>query len=1643
MSAALFNNDNIVVNYNGLTPDSTQSFSFRVRFRIESLSSDQTIIDQAAGSGSIPIRWLYVTSDGRLRTQLGNSGVFSSSGHVVIGIEYDVTIRYQVGGNVRFYSNGVLVAQGSIGSHDCDGDLYIGQRADSSLPFYGNIGWIGIWNTLLDPEQASTLYNGGSGSFGLPSNSYPDNLLIDIPLVDDVVDAAGTDDVISTTLTYPTDWTGDSFSIVAPDPVLRVIYNDVARSDGYILNAGYIEQNDARQLTIKIVNDGLGDDIVAVSLGGDITFDTDPSGELLAGSESNLVVDLDTSTLGSVSGTITITSLDPARESTVITVVAEVVDDLRSVGWSQAYNALDHVSLEKWFDANCGYQGYYDATLGRYLTESDLTPSGSVSSTHDGQIIERLNVTGEVLINHNNVTVRQCAINYQGNVTAVRQISGESAIIQHCTISGSPSPATGIGVRQDSLIEWNKIENLRIGIAVNIGQSINYNLVKNLYYFGVLIVDGTITGTLQVGETVTDSVDGYTATVDAVIGNNVYVQNQTFPGRKEYAGSWTGSISGATFATSVIDRSHNTAASCHGGGDILIYRNFLSGGNSAAFSLYPETAANTNTYLIENLLNNDPVGSRAIIAPYIEDKLFYAGTANIRIIDNLYGLDTDSTPTSNFTYSYGEDYCYSDGNRHISSGVEYITPGYDSSDFSTPYIRNPKTILINGKIIPKVTTSDSTGTVYAYLSESAIPPSRSDLISGTGAIDLITKTVTESGEIVLDDFTGLIDDNIYYTHFLHVNENELPSQTETDTTLFTESNMQYTGSLYYGPVDTGLSHSLQSPTLPDADWSIVYCIRLHHLSRNFPDQGEYPSLQNLYYTSGSSLGGNDSWLQIHPDNFFSKPLRRCLRFRMARSGVVLTTESRITGSTQLDRNKTYIVVVQRNGSTIQMYVCEQGGSAILDATGTYNAAFGSRHFGTMNVGLTWGNYLQFIATGAKALTTGEIETIAAGGDLESIYSAGQRLSYHEFNDPTAATINDQWGANNATRVGDWSAQPTTSPILANATARIECDELPPFTPIGIAKGEATVTVPVSGTYTGFTPATFQYRLLNAFALTEAVGWTNLNSFSASAGDWSGEITGIPAGNYVLQIRDGTDTAKIWRGGNPFTVCVIGLTTGQSPMTILESSPEQIASYSDPFVLCLSALRNEIYPAKYTATTGYEEVAKQYYASGGNQLCLIPAAVSGTSAAQWAAVDSTQWADCLARIDVASPLGYVYILWLNGASEGAGTTTPTDQDGIYSKIESDIETARGLAFSYTMIPHQRQTSGTNNFRVRDIQKVWAESHADYGSQVFVGPWMGDIQMDSEDIDIVRAVTSTTTQLAEAFPVGAAAPTNLIINGEERSISAWDNSTRVATHTAFSVLPTANVSQYICYGTGPHQSVEGNTRMANRIGHFFAYMQGVSPISYMGPSIDTVTTGDGNPSTTVDVNVTHVSGTALRTLSGGDPYGFEGWDGANWIEPTSTSITSATTVRLVFSSAVSKVRYLPSDPIQEDKFQLLDSALLDNTGVGDTEGLLTWYTTDVGIDVTQGEEDPDPDPEYEESNPDDSNNIDVIDENDSNNTVREDVINKVIPTRNVRNGYAISYVSRTGYYQRKNKEEIDNVSFNKTYSIYNNRFPEQGE
>jgi hypothetical protein len=146
-----------------------------------------------------------------------------------------------------------------------------------------------------------------------------------------------------------------------------------------------------------------------------------------------------------------------------------------------------------------------------------LTPSGNIWTSYDGQVIENLDVTGTIFVNHYNVTIRNVRVRTTGDgISSVGPHTGLK--VSDCELDGSldpNNPYVGIGVARyemrrceikgfitgaqawgDSVLEGNYIHSLtpvpsgvdphREGIHVEWGQNVHIvgNTVLMEYAYG-------------------------------------------------------------------------------------------------------------------------------------------------------------------------------------------------------------------------------------------------------------------------------------------------------------------------------------------------------------------------------------------------------------------------------------------------------------------------------------------------------------------------------------------------------------------------------------------------------------------------------------------------------------------------------------------------------------------------------------------------------------------------------------------------------------------------------------------------------------------------------------------------------------------------------------------------------------------------------------------------------------------------------------------------------------------------------------------------------------------------------------------------------------------------------------------------------
>lgn len=799
------------------------------------------------------------------------------------------------------------------------------------------------------------------------------------------------------------------------------------------------------------------------------------------------------------------------------------------------------------------------------------------------------------------------------------------------------------------------------------------------------------------------------------------------------------------------------------------------------------------------------------------------------------------------------------------------------------------------------------------------------------------------------------------------------------------------GSIYFGPEpDNSRYYSCPMGSAVAGDMCIVMTVKVPRLFTGVVGQdpnigpGSAMSSRNDFaqsagFTSGNGGGGNDSFFGITASNTNPSTSGRKLTARLATAGVTFVTGgAALVGSTQFGLGDTFVMVLQSNAGTWQLKSCLRGsGTVVTEATATRNAGFTTSALQNWYVGLNTASQIQDLHYAAQVLTDADIVSLAAGGDIDTIVSTVGNRKAGWFFDTPAASITAHWGASAATRVGTFTLVPTSSPVVPNASSRIEVTNEPvPYGAVSCADNGTNGIKTWTGTYTGYTPAGLEARVEDQTGTT-VVNWTALGSFTASAGVWSGTLSIPPGGLYRIQVRDTATPSIIWRGAQPWSCCPIIASMGQSPMAYFETQFKSIVTPpSNLYVAYASTISGltEIIPATSGRVgAGLAMMGNRWSTvSGGLPLVYAETAVVGSSSDMWAAKGSTTWTPFLAMLDQIRA-DRVFLPWLNGASDGGSSaaTIKANHDTIYANLGTDLTTARGIAFRYAMVLHNRDTNNTlSNTRIRAAQFQWARDKG--AANVLEGPQWLDMQTDAESLGTAQAGTATTITLAasDVSVSGYAGIATVEITGgpgvgQSKLITAYNSTTKVATVSTWTTNPTS-ASTYRITGASPHPNYLGGVdRFADRYGQAIAYAYGKSATNGRGPTVASATYPNGGDGSIIDVKFTHRHGAALRTPNGSTAAtgvaGFAVSENAFVGTKTITSavITSATTVRLTLSAAPTTkanllVRYGDAAPVlTTDWYKTgfgLGDLLYDDTGIGVTSGLPAEFTPD-DIAVTQ--------------------------------------------------------------------------------------------
>jgi hypothetical protein len=166
--------------------------------------------------------------------------------------------------------------------------------------------------------------------------------------------------------------------------------------------------------------------------------------------------------------------------------------------WEALYAARDIAGLDDWYDANTGRRS--TATLldlGGQVTVSQAWLNANDGNGHVRQeagrwVIENVRCTNFRLVSVNNVTIRNCVVNYTGSAYAIHAPSTAPAhgiIIEDCTINGNNTDSYAVYfpaasyVAHDIVTRRCNISGVQSAVHATRGHTVDTNLIHSLYYF--------------------------------------------------------------------------------------------------------------------------------------------------------------------------------------------------------------------------------------------------------------------------------------------------------------------------------------------------------------------------------------------------------------------------------------------------------------------------------------------------------------------------------------------------------------------------------------------------------------------------------------------------------------------------------------------------------------------------------------------------------------------------------------------------------------------------------------------------------------------------------------------------------------------------------------------------------------------------------------------------------------------------------------------------------------------------------------------------------------------------------------------------------------------------------------------------------
>ena len=205
------------------------------------------------------------------------------------------------------------------------------------------------------------------------------------------------------------------------------------------------------------------------------------------------------------------------------------------------------------------YPAFPNASCTGVLPGTSLSPSGSVSSSFDGQVIQNLDINGSIQVNHNNVTVRNVRLRNPGG-RAITVLNTTGLVVEDCEIDG-----TGNTDGSEAIAHHNYTMRRCNVHHFGEGPRVNGNVVLEDNYFH------TFTNFIPQG--------AHQDCVQITSGNNITIRHNTC----------MMNVDGGNAAIMI---------GSYSGGDILVEKNLLGGGGFTAY------CGEMNGYTNVRYLNN-------------------------------------------------------------------------------------------------------------------------------------------------------------------------------------------------------------------------------------------------------------------------------------------------------------------------------------------------------------------------------------------------------------------------------------------------------------------------------------------------------------------------------------------------------------------------------------------------------------------------------------------------------------------------------------------------------------------------------------------------------------------------------------------------------------------------------------------------------------------------------------------------------------------------------------------------------------------------------------------------------------------------------------------------------------------------------